>query len=160
MPPAAEVERWVLTLPQVKAACDDIAGQVETEAAGLAFERAIDSGDYLHSIRRVVDFDRVGVTIAATDRKARWIESGTGIYGPQRRRITPKKGKYLVFRVRERGSSIRAGVSGRVSESGLIFARSVAGRPASHVMRDASKRVADRLGLKWTDHLGDGRGLG
>jgi hypothetical protein len=50
-----------------------------------------------------------------------YVHTGTGIYGPRRQRIVPKRGKYLVFRGRD----------GR-----LVFAKSVRGmRPNQYLTR-------------------------
>lgn len=51
---------------------------------------------------------------------------GTGIYGPRGRRITPKHGKYLVFRI-----------GGQ-----LVFARSVAGQRPNPFLVDALKAAS------------------
>jgi hypothetical protein len=150
MPPASVVERMVLDAPQVKAACDEVARAVESEATGLAGERAFDSGQYAAGIR-VLPTPGPGALVSATNKISRWTEEGTGVFGPRRQRIRPKRGKYLVFRVQESGSAPLASMSGKRRESGLIFATSVKGKPPQHVMEDASKRVAARLGLRWRD---------
>jgi len=42
------------------------------------------------------DIDKV--TIKSSAKYMSFLDKGTGIYGPKRRQITPKKGKYLVFK--------------------------------------------------------------
>jgi len=137
MPPADVIERLVLGLPQVREGCARIASEVETEATQLAYERAFDVGTYAARIRTQLTAGP-GALVRAEDEKSRWIEEGTGVYGPKRRVIRPKKGKVLVFKIGDE----------------TIFAKSVKGRPASHVLRDASQRVAARHGLRWRDLTG------
>jgi hypothetical protein len=80
------------------------------------------------------------------------VEEGTGVFGPHRKRIVPKRGEFLVFRVQRPGSAPLASISGQRKESGLIFARSVKGKPPQRVMEDGSRTVAERHGLRWRDN--------
>lgn len=133
---------------------DAIAVQVEIECRAVAYERAFDSGKAAASIRLL---PRVGAQLRRTIRWSTpdpakpglptWLEEGTGIYGPRRTPIVPVRAKRLVFRTTS-GAPLAA-MQGLRNTSGLIFAKSVRGRPASWVMRDGSRRVAERLGLRW-----------
>lgn len=147
MPPAAVVEAQVLALPSVVDAVDEIAHDVRAEAQYLAYHRAYDKGTYTSLIQLL---PRGGVLerrrVVATDRKSKWLEEGTGIYGPERKPIKPKRGKYLVFTVPTGRTA-----SGRRGEA-TVFARSVRGRPASWVMRDAAMHVAEARGARFTNH--------
>lgn len=62
-------------------------------------------------------------------RKARLIHGGTGIYGPRRQPIRPKRAKYLRFKPKG---------SGRV-----IYARSVKGMAANPFLKDALSAAKD-----------------
>jgi hypothetical protein len=136
----------VLALPQVREGCDRIALEVETEAQTLAYAKAYDEGDYRAGIHRA-HADGPGARVIAEDHKSMWLEIGTGEFGPRKRRIVPKPGN-------------KSQVLAWKRDGVWHYAKSVAGRPGSHCMRDAAQIVADRHGLRFTDHLGDGRGLG
>jgi hypothetical protein len=79
--------------------------------------------------------------------RAVWEEEGTGIYGPRKRPITPKKAKVLAWvatgggRTNLAGLAKRAKMGGKRSRGsgGMIFARSVKGMPGTHFMRTAFK---------------------
>ena len=157
----AEIERRVLSMPQVTRRVDDLLDEIENEARDLGRQRAFDSGQFAEvSIRRVPEpGPRRRVRAVGTGRRGgdkpmlpRWLEEGTGIYGPRRQPIRPKKGQFLVFPVKARD---RAAVGSRTYELNpnrpvaWVRVREVAGRPGSHVMRDAGQRVADRHRLRW-----------
>lgn len=152
LPPPDVIERDVLAMRTVREQVERLADEVALEGTVLAYERAFDEGTLAANIRTVPGSGST-VTVAMTGGRAdkpqlpEWIEGGTGIYGPERRRITPKRGRYLVFKVAK--GAPRASMSGRRTESGLIFAKSVRGREASWIMRDAAQRVATRLGLRF-----------
>lgn len=152
LPPAAEIERQVLAMPQIREGVAEVAQQVEFEATLLASSRAFDEGDYAAGIERVPAFGP-GAIIRAQDRKSKWLEEGTGIYGPERTPIRPKRGQFLVFRLggpgHPKSSQRPRRTSGPKRPGDLVFAREVRGRPASWVMRDASRIVAARFGLRW-----------
>jgi hypothetical protein len=61
-------------------------------------------------------------TLAYNAPYALYVLKGTGIYGPRGAPITPKRGKYLVFRGRD---------------GGLVYARSVKGQHAQPFLQDA-----------------------
>lgn len=61
---------------------------------------------------------------------ARWVHDGTGIYGPRKRRITPKRGKVLVFPSKTHGR--RKG-----KYAGKVVVRSVKGMVGNPFLADA-----------------------
>lgn len=143
LPSPEAIERDALGAPQVRAGVRRVAVEVFSEAELLARERAFDLGDYAEGMKiEDAPGGGPGLRVVASERKATWLEEGTGIYGPRRTPIRPKRGQFLVFRL---GPESQHDSRARP----LIFAREVKGRPASWVMRDASRRVADRLGLVW-----------
>jgi hypothetical protein len=156
LPPANVVERQVLALPAVQARIAEIAKQVETEARSIAARRALEDGTYAALIRaQPVNPATGSALVVAADRKSKWLEEGTGIYGPERRPIKPKRGKFLVFEVKDKqggappvlrtaGGSL-VGRRQPAKPGDLIFAKQVRGRPASWVMRDAAAAVAASL---------------
>lgn len=103
-------------------------------AEGAAKENApIDKGllrGSIHSDIRGDGFDMIGV-VGTNLEYAPYQEFGTGIYGPKAAPITPKQGKFLVFR----------GKSGN-----LVFARSVAGSRARKFMAKGLQAVKDNMG--------------
>lgn len=66
---------------------------------------------------------------------ARYVEEGTGIYGPRGRRITPVRRQALKF---PRPRSWGAGPS---NAGGFVFRRSVAGSPPNPFLADALEEV-------------------
>jgi hypothetical protein len=131
----------VLASPAVQRQVQELADDVAEEARALTRLRAYDEGELLGAIEvlpngygRIV---RMGVPPRGKP-KPIWIEHGTGVYGPRRKPIVPKKaGGRLVFKVNGPGGET------------TVFAKSVKGRPASHIMRDAGAAVATRRGLPW-----------
>jgi hypothetical protein len=103
---------------------------------------------------------------------ARYVEEGTGLYGPRKRRITPKNGKVLSWKRRGSASSTMniggfavsasAGSSRAGSISGVstgaarpkarsrVFARSVRGRKATPYLVPGVKRAVERAGVRDT----------
>jgi len=77
------------------------------------------------------------VSVARTAPYAKWVESGTGIYGPFGVPIVPKTKKMLAWQSRYTGV--------------MNYAKSVKGQPGQHFMRDAlseTRRIYVPLRLK------------
>jgi hypothetical protein len=70
---------------------------------------------------------------------ATYRHEGTGIYGPRRRRITPKRGQFLVFESSGTFGPVRAGKKDPPAKGKrpVVFARSVRGVPPSPFLTDA-----------------------
>jgi hypothetical protein len=145
LPPDAEIIRHVTSMRVTREGCERIGRDIEAECHALAASRAYDVGSYSAGFR--MEPTAVGARVVAEDPKSRWIEEGTGLYGPLRRRIVPVRGKVLVFELKSGAPS--GSMSGKQRSDGLVFATSVAGRKASWVVRDASKIVAARYGLRF-----------
>lgn len=102
---------------------------VETRAkrnlAGVGGPKRIDTGRLRSSIStQVVMRDGAPAVLVGTNvRYARWVHDGTGVYGPLRRRITPKRSKVLRFRPGGRGR--------------YVYAKSVAGMRPNAFLRNA-----------------------
>lgn len=79
---------------------------------------------------------------------AAYVEKGTGIYGPNRRPIVPKRARVLAWRTGAVTLGGGSRVKGGVEQAGWAFAKSVRGRPATPFMEPAAKAVAQRNGLK------------
>lgn len=141
----AELERRVARLPVVREAVADVAREVAVEARDRCRLSAYDTGRLLAAIR-VVPGDgperlvRSDPGDGEPERLPRWINDGTGLYGPRRTPIVPRKAPFLVFRVEPKGSA---------GPGDLVFARSVRGRPATPFMREAGASVGGRRGLRW-----------
>lgn len=153
LPPPAVVEAQVLRLAVVRDGTTAIAQRVQQEAQELAARRAHEDGTYAALIRTQPADPYTGVAkVVAHDRKSTWLEEGTGIYGPERRPIKPKNGRFLVFRITEKQGGpapvIRSATGAIIGKrqpakvGDLVFAKQVRGRPASWVMRDAAAAVA------------------
>ena len=75
---------------------------------------------------------------------ARYVEEGTGIHGPRKRRITPRRARML--------SWVAGGsrLTGRGPGARRIFAKSVAGRKATPYLVPGVKRAVERAGVRDT----------
>ncbi len=73
---------------------------------------------------------------------ARYVEEGTGIHGPRKRRIVPRQAKVLSWV----GGGSR--LTGKGKGSTRRFARSVAGRKATPYLVPGVKRALHRAGLR------------
>lgn len=100
------------------------------------------------NLRRTIRLGRVTDTsaqvIAGGSRSvgyARYVEQGTGLYGPKHARITPKHAKLLSWV----GGGSR--LTGRGKGSRRVFARSVAGRKATPYLLPGVKAALAKSGL-------------
>lgn len=75
----------------------------------------------------VLTATRVQCYVVADTRYAVWQHEGTGIYGPYRRRITPRRARFLRFYWKKRGA--------------IVFYRSVRGTPATKYLIKAVRDV-------------------
>jgi hypothetical protein len=116
--------------------------QVEARSLrNLRQARRIDTGRLWSSvtttlvIRGGVPVARVGTNLAY----GLYVHEGTGIYGPRRRPITPKNGKFLVFTTKKTVSGLRSKKTGKVKFGGgkIVFAKSVKGMKPTPFLRDA-----------------------
>lgn len=87
--------------------------------------------------------DRVRVVAGGTANVgyARYVEQGTGLYGPKRARIKPRSKKVLSW------VSGGSRVTGRGVGSRRVFARSVKGRKATPYLVPGVKRAVERTGM-------------
>lgn len=102
-------------------------------AGGAGRPRRIDTG-ILRSSIQVKLMEATGkprVRIGTNRRYAMWVHDGTGIYGPKRMPITPKRGKVLAFK------SVKYG------KSKTIFAKSVKGMRRNQFLKDALPAAKD-----------------
>ena len=94
--------------------------------------------------------DKKSATVEVRAKYARWVEEGTGIYGPRKQKIVPKSKKALRW---TGGGASRVRLSGRSRVVGgqalgqAIFAKSVKGRKATPFLRPAAEKVAKSTGL-------------
>lgn len=86
---------------------------------------------------------------------ARFVEEGTGIYGPRGQRIRPRRPNGVLAwpaggnirlasgaAIRRRGAFKRGVIKVTRKNANMIFARSVRGIPAFHIVRDAMRSSA------------------
>mgnify|MGYP006921338437 CR=1 FL=1 len=118
--------------------------RVEAKAKRLC---PVDNGDLRASITTEVRRRTWGppvVRIGTNMPYARAVHDGTGLYGPQHRRIYPKKGKVLAWPTRTSRPGRRSSVPGRgrtrsksQAPTGWAFARSTAGMKPRPFLKDA-----------------------
>lgn len=115
--------------------------RVESKAKVLC---PVDQGRLRSSITHelVTSGDDLIVRIGTNVSYARFVHDGTGIYGPTRQPIRPKRARVLAWPVRGT-TSVRRSRSGRMVRSraqvrtGTAFARQVAGSPGRPFLRNA-----------------------
>jgi len=114
-----------------------------TKTANL--ERSIRLGTVTEKSAQIVAGGTSGVGYA------RYVEEGTGLYGPRKRKIVPKRGKLLAWK----GGGSR--LTGRGPGASWRFARSVRGRKATPYLVPGAKKaieksgVADAITAAWND---------
>jgi phage gpG-like protein len=91
-----------------------------------------DSGGMLQSLH-VSERSRSGFTLAFTKHYAKYFHGGTGIYGPTKQRIRPKRARVLAFGVR--GAK---GTKGGRGKKAFVF-RSVKGSPPRPVFPEGGR---------------------
>lgn len=104
----------------------------------------VDTGRLRSSIAYTVDLTPTTcvLKVGSDLEYARYIEEGTGIHGPERRRITPTSKKALKFPTpHARGPHGPGFRRPSQADRGFVFARSVAGIPANPFMADALAAV-------------------
>lgn len=96
---------------------------------------------------------RVSATSAYVDANAKYaafVEDGTGIYGPRKRKIVPVRASVLAWRTGGSSSvrlSGRSRVIGGKEQAGWAFAQSVRGRPATPFLIPGAKNAVSRAKL-------------
>lgn len=112
-----------LAAGQIATFTADTANKVRQAAERLAPK---DTGRMSRTITRKplkITALHVRATVSTTTGYGLFVEAGTGIYGPTGRPITPRRGRFLVFK--PRGSNH------------VIKVTSVRGQPGQHFMRNA-----------------------
>lgn len=96
-------------------------------------------------VLRVRPYRHVMARIVNTDEAAMWVQTGTGIYGPRRRPITPKRARLLRFYGKRDGA--------------LLYLPSVKGQPANPFMLRGLMQGTVASRQRWTIRPGRGVGL-
>jgi len=119
--------------------------RVTRETWNGARQRApVDEGTLRASLLYRVETGRTRVTgtVWSPLQYALYVHEGTGIYGPRRRVITPRRHRFLRFEVKP-GGPLRAGQ--RVPARGnrrVVYARFVRGTPPNRFLTDALEEVS------------------
>jgi len=82
---------------------------------------------------------------------ARWLDEGTGLYGPRRHRIVPRSGKVMRWTAGPSGSLTLAGRkrSGKAGTgAGPVFARSTRGMKGRPFIQRSIQSAAGKLGVE------------
>jgi hypothetical protein len=96
--------------------------------------------------------DGLEVTVGSESPVFRWLEEGTGIYGPMGQRIYPKNARVLAWPTGTFGPEGSLRLTGRPREgaagagSGMAFATSIAGMQAHHFIATAMDAAQSYLG--------------
>lgn len=119
----------------------NIIAEAQKEAAPFRktgeLQRGIGPGD--------ITDDRVEIVARAPH--SAFVEKGTGLYGPHKRKIVPKKSKVLAWRTGATRLTGRSRVSGGRELAGWAFAASVKGRKATPFLLPSAKKVLAGSGL-------------
>lgn len=86
--------------------------------------------------------------VQAHSNYARYVEEGTGIYGPRKQKIVPKKANVLAWRTGATRLSGRSRTKGGTELAGWAFARSVKGRKATPYLIPGAKAAVKKGGFK------------
>ena len=113
------------------------------------------SGSSMGSVYVDVDFhgtEKVTLSVGATDEAVRYMDEGTGLYGPERQVIRPRKGRVLRFPNRGTGGftlgdTVRAGRRGRAAR--YVHATFVRGVMPRHYFRRAEVMVEPLVNDVW-----------
>lgn len=106
--------------------------------AGPSHPKRVDTGQTRSSVQ-VQPRSRAGtpfVRVGSGLKKARWIHDGTGIYGPHRQKIVPKRAQVLVFASQKFGAR-----SGKFH--GKVVVRSVKGMRPNRFLQAALRAARD-----------------
>ncbi len=79
---------------------------------------------------------------------SRYVEEGTGLYGPKRKKIVPKRAKVLAWRTGAVRLTGRSRTSGGRELAGWAFARSVRGRAKTPFLRPGVQKAIKGTKLK------------
>ena len=93
---------------------------------------------------------RTEASVVVTAPYGRWVEEGTGLYGPRKRRIVPTHAKALAWKTGGPSKlrlSGRSRVVGGKSLAGMAFARSTKGMQARPYLLPGAKRAVSKSGL-------------
>lgn len=112
--------------------------KVETRAkqnlgGGESGPKRVDTGRLRASISTQV-IDNGGhpyVTVGTNVFYAIYVHEGTGIYGPRRRAIRPKRGKLFRFKPKARLGPYK------ITKGGIVYAHEIQGMRPNHFLRDA-----------------------
>jgi len=124
------------------------------QVAGLAVREAAikaphKTGNLRRSIRIGTVTDKTAQVVVDAN-YARYVEEGTGIYGPRKRRIVPVNAKALRW-IGGPAGSLRLSGAARKGKAGAgagpIFARSVAGRRATPFFLPGVRTAIGKAGL-------------
>lgn len=140
----AALERRLRAIGDTKAALRALQIATVSEAQARVPRK---TGHLQRSIRpgRVTD-DHAIVNVKAP--YARYVEEGTGIYGPRHQKIVPKKASVLAWRTGQTRLSGRSRTSGGTETAGWAFARSVRGRKATPYLIPGAKAAVSKGKLK------------
>ena len=93
---------------------------------------------------------RAEASVVVTAPYARWVEEGTGLYGPRKKRIVPTHAKALAWKTGGPSKlrlSGRSRVVGGQALAGMAFARSTKGMQARPYLLPGAKRAISKAGV-------------
>lgn len=117
------------------------ANEMGRRVVNAAKENApVDNGRLRSSITHTIELTPTTcvLTVGSDVPYARYVEEGTGIYGPRRRRITPTRRQALKFPTPRSWSGDN---QPRQADRGFVFRRSVAGSPPNPFLANALAEV-------------------
>jgi len=102
--------------------------------SGPGHPKRVDTGQLRNDIKvTLVSYKGLpAVRVGTHVKHARWVHSGTGLYGPKHAYIKPRTAKFLVFRSVKYGAKKGKG-------KGKVFVKRVAGMRPNPFLRDALK---------------------
>lgn len=132
--PDRQFDLWLEGHPATRELVREVADDIAAQATKYAYDRipSISIAAGIH----VINGPGRSMTVRSTapprmpSAVPLWSHDGTGIYGPRRKRITPRRAKYLRF------------YWYKIDK--VVYAKSVRGRRPTYYMSDAAQYVARR----------------
>ncbi|MGI6565616.1 HK97 gp10 family phage protein [Methanosphaera sp.] len=103
-----------------------------------------DSG-HLHSSWHMEEEKGATITFTNSAKYAKWVNEGTGIYGPRKQRIYPKNGRVLVFKPGRKYKGKYGPVPRKGKFRGKYVFPSIRGQKGQHYLEKSSKKLQSKL---------------
>jgi hypothetical protein len=140
----AGLQRRLKAIGDTKALLHTLQVATVSEAQALVPRK---TGHLQRSIRPGALHDDYAIVEAKTPYAA-YVEKGTGLYGPKKRKIVPRQASVLAWKSSGTRLSGRSRIKGGRPIAGMAFARSVRGRKATPYLIPGARKAVGKSGIK------------